>query len=49
MIYNLLHADIHFATQFNLTTPFRKFPVGTCNIHAVILIFYCASTMQPLP
>jgi len=27
VVFNLLHAATHFATQFNLTTPFRKFPV----------------------
>ena len=27
MIFNLFHAATHFATQFNLTTPFRKLPV----------------------
>jgi len=28
VVFNqLFHAAIHFATQFNLTTPFRKFPV----------------------
>ena len=26
MVFNLFHAATHFATQFNLTTPFRKFP-----------------------
>jgi len=27
VVFNLFHAAILFATQFNLTTPFRKFPV----------------------
>ena len=28
VVFNqLFHAVTHFATQFNLTTPFRKFPV----------------------
>jgi len=27
VVFNLFHAGTHFATQFNLTTPFRKFPV----------------------
>jgi len=27
VLFNLFHAATHFATQFNLTTPFRKFPV----------------------
>jgi len=27
VVFNLFHAATHFATQFNLTTPFRKFPV----------------------
>jgi len=26
-VFNLFHAATHFATQFNLTIPFRKFPV----------------------
>jgi len=25
--FKLFHAATHFATQFNVTTPFRKFPV----------------------
>ena len=38
VVFNLFHAATHFATQFNLTTPFRKFPVrhvkcsGVCTI-----------------
>jgi len=27
MVFNLFHAATHFATQFNLTTPFRKYSV----------------------
>jgi len=27
VVFNLFHAATNFATQFNLTTPFRKFPV----------------------
>jgi len=27
VVFNLFHAATHFATQFILTTPFRKFPV----------------------
>jgi len=27
VVFNLFRAATHFATQFNLTTPFRKFPV----------------------
>jgi len=27
VVFNLFYAATHFATQFNLTTPFRKFPV----------------------
>jgi len=27
VVFNLFHAATHFATQFNLTTPFRKFPI----------------------
>ena len=27
VVFNLFHAATHFATQFNLTTPLRKFPV----------------------
>ena len=27
VVLNLFHAATHFATKFNLTTPFRKFPV----------------------
>jgi len=27
VVFNLFHAATHFATQFTLTTPFRKFPV----------------------
>ena len=27
VLFNLFHAATHFATPFNLTTPFRKFPV----------------------
>jgi len=26
VIFNLFHGATHFATQFNLTTPFREFP-----------------------
>jgi len=26
VVFNLFHAATHFAAQFNLTTPFRKFP-----------------------
>jgi len=25
VVFNLFHAATHFATQFNLTTPFQKF------------------------
>jgi len=27
VVFNLFHAATHFATQFNITTPFRKSPV----------------------
>jgi len=27
VVFNLFHAATHFATQFNLTTPFGKYPV----------------------
>jgi len=27
VVFNLFNRATHFATQFNLTTPFRKFPV----------------------
>ena len=27
VVFNFFHAATHFATQFDLTTPFRKFPV----------------------
>jgi len=27
VVFNLFHAATHFATQFNLTTALRKFPV----------------------
>jgi len=27
VVFNLFHAVAHFPIQFNLTTPFRKFPV----------------------
>jgi len=27
VVFNLFHAVTHFAAQFNLTTPFRKFTV----------------------
>ena len=37
MVFNLFHAATHFATLFNLTTPFRKFPLRH------IIIFYWGS------
>jgi len=36
--FNLFHAAIHFATQFNLTIPFRKFPVRHMKCNCVCTI-----------
>jgi len=36
--FNLFHAATHFATQFNLTTPFRKFPVKHMKCNCVCTI-----------
>ena len=38
VVFNLFHAATHFATQFNLTTPFRKFPVRQMKCSCVCTI-----------
>ena len=41
VVFNLVHAATHFATQFNLTTPFRKFPVKHMKCSCVCTIKNC--------
>jgi len=38
VVFDLFHAATHFATQFNLTTPFRKFPVKHVKCNCVCTI-----------
>jgi len=40
VIFNLFHAAAYFATQFNLTTPFRKFPVRHMKCSCVCTLEY---------
>jgi len=38
VVFNVFHAATNFATQFNLTTPFQKFPVSHMKCSCVCTI-----------